>query len=192
MKKNSKGFFLAETIVMVALVTTVMAFVYPNVSKIYDNYKNQALYYDQTEDIYLLKAYHLSAIDYMSDKSFGRYDDFKVYYNKYFCEGGSQKSNISLDNMLPLYPENPKNDTPEAYNQGYIGEDEIYIYISKYMSTPKDNNYNFNKYLKRLKKTTYDNDAFRIILKKFDAQKEVWSYASIKVDDLNYICDKFK
>ena len=56
MKKNNKGFFLAETIVVIALVTTVMAFVYPNVTKLYENYKNRANYYDQTEDLYALKA----------------------------------------------------------------------------------------------------------------------------------------
>ena len=56
MKKNNKGFFLAETIVVIALVTTVMAFVYPNVSKINENYNNRTKYYDQTEDLYALKA----------------------------------------------------------------------------------------------------------------------------------------
>ena len=55
MKKNNKGFFLAETIVVIALVTTVMAFVYPNVTKLYDNYVNRTKYYDQTEDLYTLK-----------------------------------------------------------------------------------------------------------------------------------------
>ena len=55
MKKNNKGFFLAETIVMIALVTSIMAFVYPNVSKLYENYKDRVVYYDQTEDIYKLK-----------------------------------------------------------------------------------------------------------------------------------------
>ena len=38
---NNKGFFLAETIVIIALVTTIMAFVYPNVSKLFENYKNR-------------------------------------------------------------------------------------------------------------------------------------------------------
>ena len=56
MKKNNKGFFLAETIVVIALVTTVMAFVYPNVSKLNENYKNRTKYYDQTEDLYALEA----------------------------------------------------------------------------------------------------------------------------------------
>ena len=54
MKKNENGFFLAETIIVLALVTTFMAFVFPNVSKLYDNYKTRIKYYDQTEDIIFL------------------------------------------------------------------------------------------------------------------------------------------
>lgn len=56
MKKNSKGFFLAETIIMIALVTTVIAFLYPNVSKLYENYINRLTRYDQPQDIYVLRA----------------------------------------------------------------------------------------------------------------------------------------
>ena len=55
MKKNNKGFFLAETIVVLALVTTVIAFVYPNVSKLYENYNTRIKYYDQTEDLGVLQ-----------------------------------------------------------------------------------------------------------------------------------------
>ncbi|MEG2620941.1 MAG: hypothetical protein RSA10_02470 [Bacilli bacterium] len=56
MKSNNKGFFLAETIVILALVTVIMAFVYPNVSKVYSSFKNKAYKYDQIEDIYTLLA----------------------------------------------------------------------------------------------------------------------------------------
>ena len=56
MKKNNKGFFLAETIVVLALVTTVVVFVSANVPNLYKNYKLQIESYDRTEDIYLLKA----------------------------------------------------------------------------------------------------------------------------------------
>ena len=55
-KSNNKGYFLAETIVVIALVTSVMAYVFPNVTKVYDNYNNRSKHYDQTEDVYLLKA----------------------------------------------------------------------------------------------------------------------------------------
>ena len=60
MKKNNKGFFLAETIVVISLITAVMAFVYPNLSKLYENYENRVKYYDQPEDLYLLKALYES------------------------------------------------------------------------------------------------------------------------------------
>ena len=56
MRKNKNGFFLAETIIMIALVTTVVAFLYPNVSKLYENYNNRVNYYDQVQDIYVLRA----------------------------------------------------------------------------------------------------------------------------------------
>ena len=52
MKKNNKGFFLVEAIVVITLVTSVLAFVYPSLSNIYDTFNNQAKYYDQTKDLY--------------------------------------------------------------------------------------------------------------------------------------------
>ena len=58
MKNKNMGFFLAETIVMIALVTSVMAFVFPNISKLYINFENKVKYYDQPEDIYYLMAYY--------------------------------------------------------------------------------------------------------------------------------------
>ena len=56
MKKNNRGFFLVEAIVIIALVTIIMAYVYPNVAKLYENYENRAKYYDQTEDLFLLRT----------------------------------------------------------------------------------------------------------------------------------------
>lgn len=56
MKKNNKGFFLPEAIVVISLITAVMAFVYPNLAKLYENYENRVKYYDQPEDLYVLKA----------------------------------------------------------------------------------------------------------------------------------------
>lgn len=104
MKKNNKGFFLAETIIIVALVTTVMAFVYPNVSKLYDNYKNTSLYYDQTEDLYTLKAYSeafaqdiidncndiISRVDdNMRERSASDYGIDKIYISKYMSRSSN-------------------------------------------------------------------------------------------------------
>lgn len=118
---------------MVALVTTVMAFVYPNVSKIYDNYKNQALYYDQTEDIYALIAFKDAYEDELrekaknvSEKCIDLFDNFNVP--------------VALDDYLD-----------SAYLCKYIG------------SNSPNENYNFKKYFKRMKKTTYDTDSYRII-----------------------------
>ena len=68
---NNKGFFLAETIVIIALVTTIMAFVYPNVSKLYENYKNRVKYYDQPEDLYALRAIYDANKDTIDDKTKG-------------------------------------------------------------------------------------------------------------------------
>lgn len=150
MKKNNKGFFLAETIIIVALVTTVMAFVYPNVSKLYDNYKNTSLYYDQTEDLYTLKAYsEVYATDIISKCN--------ALINP---TAGSPVSNIICDE-----------------SDCKMGIQKLFIY--KYMDSPSpsDANYNFNKYLKRLKKTSNDQKACRLV-GVFDGGK----FASIKIE----------
>lgn len=149
MKKNNKGFFLAETIIIVALVTTVMAFVYPNVSKLYDNYKNTSLYYDQTEDLYTLKAYsEVYATDII-----GKCNDLIN-----LPEGSSFSYNIC---------------------EGNCGMGIKTLFIYKYMDSPSpsDANYNFNKYLKRLKKTSNDQKACRLV-GVFDGGK----FASIKIE----------
>lgn len=151
MKKNNKGFFLAETIVVIALVTTVMAFVYPNVTNLYDNYKNRTKYYDQTEDLYLLRAI---------------YDELN--------------SNDELNKLT--------NDGCKEFNDGDKKEITKYkniynidnLYITGYMTEVSDTNYNFNKYLKRLKKTTYDKVSYRLIVKFRNGR-----YASIKIDNPN-------
>lgn len=162
MKKNNKGFFLAETIVVIALVTTVMAFVYPNVTKLYENYKNRANYYDQTEDLYALKAVYEANKGIINNKTEGKSDGCSKEE-----EGGRNISgleeitntNIKKPNIL------------------------IELYISSYMSNLSSGNYNFNKYLKRLKKTNYDSAAYRLI-GVFVEGTEI-RYASIKVDNPN-------
>lgn len=67
MKKNNKGFFLPEAIVVISLVTAVMAFVYPNLAKLYENFENRVKYYDQPEDLYVLKALYDSKKITISD-----------------------------------------------------------------------------------------------------------------------------
>ena len=57
------------------------------------------------------------------------------------------------------------------------------LYIMNYMSNPSSDNYNFNRYLKRLKKTTNDNSSYRLIgVFNVGGKKR---YASIKIDNPN-------
>lgn len=154
MKKSINGFFLAETIIMIALVTTVVAFLYPNVSKLYENYNNRVKIYDQVQDLYTLKA-------------------IEKYLN----------GNIDID-ISDLGDNNMK----KIDNDLDIGGIQK-LYISKYMSTPSPlddeykNDYEFNKYLKRLKKTTFSPNAYRLI-----GIFEDGRFASIKIllEDAEY------
>ena len=157
MKKNVKGFFLAETIVMIALVTAIMAFVYPNISKLYNNYVNKTKYYDQTEDVLTLRSI------YERDRFDGGYIDSKTNNG---CKEIDDK--ITIDTGIFLFD---------------IDSDLKELYITSYMSSPIDNNYNFNRYLKRLKKTNFDSSAYRLI-GVFDNGNEK-RYASIKIENPN-------
>ena len=147
MKKNKNGFFLAETIIMVALVTTIVAFLYPNVSKLYENYNNRVKNYDQVQDLYTLKA-------------------IEKYLN----------GNVDIDTS-----DLGDNNMKEIDNDFDIGGIRK-LYISKYMSTPSPledeyrDDYEFNKYLKRLKKTTSSHSSYRLI-----GIFEDGRYASIKI-----------
>lgn len=149
MKKNNRGFFLAETIVVIALVTTVMAFVYPNVTNLYDNYKNRTNYYDQTEDLYLLRAIHNE------------------------LESKNRLNELTNDGCTEFSDKSEITEYRSKYNIDRL-------YITGYMTEVSDGDYNFNKYLKRLKKTTYDKASYRLIAK-FKSGK----YASIKIDNPN-------
>lgn len=158
MKKNNKGFFLAETIVVIALVTTVMAFVFPNVTKLYENYKNRANYYDQTEDLYVLRAYS------------ELYSNQIQKYTKGTCDGNTEVGVKVLDDLKPI---STSNDFGNLKN----------LYITSYMSSPSSSNYNFNRYLKRIKKTTYDSASYRLIGVFEDGSTT--RYASIKIENPN-------
>lgn len=200
MKKNNKGFFLAETIVVIALVTTVMAFVYPNVTKLYDNYVNRTKYYDQTEDLYFLRAF--------SDYLYQKYQDDTGNGNstlKEMTNNGCRNftSEAEGGTMQKIYDN--KKWEPNSCFDGTDGNgscsiisktindntDLKTIYITSYMASPSSNNYNFNRYLKRMKKTTYDSSSYRLIgvFEKKDSNDnnkviEV-RYASIKIDNPN-------
>ncbi len=173
MKKNNKGFFLAETIVVIALVTTVMAFVYPNISNLYNNYNNRTKYYDQPEDLYALRAlndYFLSLLGTSNDP----YNSYTDNGCNIFIAGNITSSNSASDEILEHYNNDIKPSVDMKIDK---------LYITGYMTNLSSNNYNFNRYLKRLKKTTYDSSSYRIIgVFKDDG---VTRYASIKLDNPN-------
>lgn len=178
MKKNNKGFFLAETIVVIALVTTVMAFVYPNVSKLNENYNNRTKYYDQTEDLYALKAIY----DAMEHTDSGKtYTENSEVYNL-------NKFDVHITDTLTPDSRGTKTlDLTEITDIGSFGATGINglknLYVASYMANLSDSNYNFNKYLKRLRKSTNDPSAYRLI-GIFEENNET-RYASIKIDNPN-------
>lgn len=179
MKKNDKGFFLAETIVVIALVTTVMAFVYPNVSKLNENYNNRTKYYDQTEDLYALEAVY----DSMKATNSG---------DTNYKESGVQ-TNLNVfdylitDSSIENSRGTIKLDLTQITDIGSFGATNINglsnLYVASYMANLSDSNYNFNKYLKRLRKSTNDPSAYRLI-GIFKENNET-RYASIKIDNPN-------
>lgn len=167
MKKNNKGFFLAETIVVIALVTTVMAFVYPNVTKLYDNYKNRTKYYDQTEDLYLLLAYSELYFEQIQNATTG-------------VSSGCTENEIGGKRIDNTNTTSGKIDITPTSKIGNLKK----LYITSYMTGAGDNNYNFNKYLKRMKKTTNDTASYRLI-GMFDHCEEGY-----KLNKKTYKCDK--
>lgn len=186
MKKNNKGFFLAETIVVIALVTTVMAFVYPNVSKLNENYNNRTKYYDQTEDLYALKAIYDAMEHTDSGKTYTYTENSEAYnLNKFdvhitYCNDVDNKCTPDSRGTRPL-------DLTKITDVGSFGAAGINgldkLYIASYMANLSDSNYNFNKYLKRLRKSTNDPSAYRLI-GIFKENNET-RYASIKIDNPN-------
>lgn len=185
MKNNNKGFFLAETIVMIALVTTVMAFVYPNVTKLYDNYVNRTKYYDQTEDLYTLKAISELLGDKINIST--QATDDKGVINVAGCKKFDDNGEINLDStstdsryfveLTNSLPSNVKNLLKPEITK-------MKIYLTGYMTNLSSKDYNFNKYLKRLKKTTNDRAAYRLIVV-FEINGGLKRYASIKIENPN-------
>ena len=124
-----------------------MAFVYPNVAKLYDNYSKRANYYDQIEDLFALQTISESK-------------------REQFCRNA--KNVIDDKSKIPVKP------TGLTIN----GLQELYL--TKYITNVTDDDYDFNKYLTRLRKTTFDNKAYRLIgVFKKDGEKA--RYASIKI-----------
>lgn len=182
MKKNDKGFFLAETIVVIALVTTVMAFVYPNVSKLNENYNNRTKYYDQTEDLYTLEAVYDSMK--ATNSNVTNYKESGVQTNLNMFD--RQITDPNIENSRGTI----KIDLTKITDIGSFGATGINglseLYVASYMANLNNTNYNynFNKYLKRLRKTTNDPSAYRLI-GVFKGDNNKTRYASIKIDNPN-------
>ena len=162
MKKDNRGFFLSETIVVISLVTIVIAFMYPNTAKLYDNYKNQAYMYDQTKDIYLLKAI------YEKEKDNLKKDKNSLIYCKE-CDNTVTKIK-EIDNKQD---ENLNLSIPEIERLYVVG------YMDDNLSS---DNYNFNKYLKRMKKSVYSPLSYRLIGIFKSVDEKNYRFASIKMD----------
>lgn len=186
MKKNNKGFFLAETIVVIALVTTVMAFVYPNVSKLNENYNNRTKYYDQTEDLYALKAIYDAMEHTDSGKTYTYTENSEVYnlnkFDVHITDCNDVDNKCTPDSRgTKMFGLTKITDIGSFGATGINGLDKLYI--ASYMANLSDSNYNFNKYLKRLRKSTNDPSAYRLI-GIFKENNET-RYASIKIDNPN-------
>jgi type II secretory pathway pseudopilin PulG len=186
MKKNNKGFFLAETIVVIALVTTVMAFVYPNVSKLNENYNNRTKYYDQTEDLYALKAIYDAMEHTDSGKTYTYTENSEVYnlnkFDVHITDCNDVDNKCTPDSRgTKTFGLTKITDIGSFGATGINGLDKLYI--ASYMANLSDSNYNFNKYLKRLRKSTNDPSAYRLI-GIFKENNET-RYASIKIDNPN-------
>lgn len=184
MKKNNKGFFLAETIVVIALVTTVMAFVYPNVSKLNENYNNRTKYYDQTEDLYALKAIYDAMENSYSEYTYT--ENSEAYnlnkFDVHITDCNDEDNKCTHDSRGTILLNLTKiTDVGSFGATGINGLDKLYI--ASYMANLSDSNYNFNKYLKRLRKSTNDPSAYRLI-GIFKENNET-RYASIKIDNPN-------
>ncbi len=195
MKKNNKGFFLAETIVVIALVTTIMAYVFPNVSNLYDNYNNRIKYYDQAKDLYALRA----IAEYFETKSY--FEDFTGSYTVVnsqtvgfgcfeFRDAGNNEyvEDVSA-NSAPLENSYAINLTRFVENGSFEEINELKeLYFTGYMTTLSSSDFNFNRYLKRVKKTTNDTSAYRLI-GVFETKDEdgntITRYASIKIQNPN-------
>ena len=161
MKKN-KGFFLAETIIVLALVTTAIAFVLPNVTKLYENYLNVTKLYDQVEDLYALKA--IAGTDKFINVVMPM---ITLDNGKEWCKN---MGNGDISSM-------PQITTEFSALQSLLGFNELYV--ANYLSSLKSAEPEFNRYLKRLKKTSYDSTSYRLIGKFIEGTET--RYASIKI-----------
>ena len=179
--KNNKGFFLAEAIIMIALVTTVMAYVYPNVSKLYDNYILQSKYYDQTEDLYNLRAIYYANKVLIDSETSDNCSGTDEPGAKIFSNGAISSATSFTTIDIPEL----KVTSDKIFNEIYKESSEINLYLTGYMTElTDDSDPVFNKYLSRLKKTINDPYSYRLIAR-FKVSDSEYHYASIKIENPN-------
>ncbi len=160
MKNNNKGFFLAETLIVISLVTLILAFVYPNLSKLYETFKLKTNYYDQTQDIQALKS-----IDFVYNSNIN-----SVCYT---LVGGEYKRKESLG----------FNDASRiiSIDIGNMNLEELYI--TPYEITSPDeahkSDYGLTRYIKRIRKNKLAPSSCRLIGKFKDNSGE-YRYASVE------------
>ena len=131
-------------------------------------------YYDQTEDIYVLKAVYenLKAINSAS----------LTYSCPDPCE--SLDNSTLDDNAVKILAYNGNDYSSNKASEWWRANGLSKLYIVKYLAEPSDNNLSFNRYLKRMKRTTNDVSAYRLI-GVFDTLEggsvKSHRYASIKI-----------
>ena len=203
MKKNNKGFFLAEAIVMIGLIAVVMVTVYKNVGDLYKNFKYRTKYWDQPEDIYTLKEYEnlLKSNIYVSETNkigtvcpttnptCNVLEHITTSSDKLGEKVFSDLQPIYVNNSSQqYYPNSIFNTTNNAVDSShYLLNYLDSLYIISYTKRPSTNIpdvKDFNIYLKRMKITTNDIDAYRLIgVFKYGSD---YRFASIKVDNPKY------
>ena len=186
MKKsnNNKGYFIMETIIVISLVATIMAYVYPNINAVYENYKYQATMYDQTEDVQLLNAIYQKKKDMFIDKTTG-YDN-KTNNTIYIYRGNDVSGKTTRSKEISFNESSTKTihidwfvigytDTPRIMNRtDGSGNTSIFDYDPV-----------FNRYVARLHRQIYDDTSNRLIARIQREDKEKYTskitYASVKI-----------
>lgn len=143
MKKNNKGFFLAETLIVISLVTLILAFVYPNLSKLYETFVLKTNYYDQVQDIQALKS-----IDFVFNSNIN-----SMCYKK---EGGEYINKLGESQLEDLKG-------VISYNRiGNMNLEELYIADYDTKATG-GGDYGLARYLKRIRKNKLSPTSCRLI-----------------------------
>ena len=167
MKKNNKWFFLAETIVVLALVTTVIAFVYPNVSKLYENYNTRIKYYDQTEDLLLLQeVYESYKGDIENVNKAKKQNNGEAAYcgHDYTGDGNHDDGQYEIETFITTRQSLANDSRYKSYMKYANIGDLKAVYITNYMGNPRYTKlYGLNRYLKRLRKSSNDTTSYRLI-----------------------------